>query len=124
MFPRKKSKREQWGMQSLIQRLAAVDEGGPLHLPHRGSGRQDETSRIGPVAFFVVGFVCAAVVGVVALAIISIVNEDAQQERAPYALATAVNDPSVEPANEGRLRWWKIPPQRQIDEHVILQPPR
>jgi hypothetical protein len=124
MFARKKSKREQWAMQSLIQRLAAIDEGGPLLLTHRQPGRQDETGRIGPVAFFIAGFVCAAVVGVVALAIISIVNEDARQERAPYALATTVNDPSVEPPNEGRLLWWKISPQRQSDERVLLQPPR
>ena len=116
MFWRKKSKREQWAMQSLVQRLAAVDEGGPLLLAHHGSGRQGETGRIRPVVFFFAGFVCAAVVGVVALAIIAFVNEDAQQERTPYALATTVNVPSVEPSNEGRLLWWKISPQRHPDE--------
>jgi len=116
MFWRKKSKREQWAMQSLIKRLAAVDEGGPLLLANHGSGRQDEAGRIRPIAFFFAGFVCAALVGVVALAIISFVNEGVQQERAPYALTTSTNDPSVEPSNEGRLLWWKISPPRQSDE--------
>jgi hypothetical protein len=113
MFRRRKLKSGQWAMLSFIQRRAAVDERGPLH---HGSGWQDEPGRMRPVAFFFAGFVCAAAVGIVAFAIISFVNEDAQPERAPYALATTVNRPVVEPSIEGRLLWWKISPQRHSDE--------
>ena len=74
MFWRKRSKRKQWAMHSLLQRLAAVDEGGPLLHAHHGSARQVETGRKRPVTFFCAGLVCAALVGVLALAFISFVN--------------------------------------------------
>ena len=98
-------------MQSLLERLAAVDEGGPLLHAHHGSARQVETGRKRHrVPFFFVGLVCAAALaGVLILTIVSFMNGSAPEDRAPYALTTTANDLSVEPPNEGRLLWWKFP---------------
>jgi len=110
MFWRKRSKRERWAMQSLLERLAAVDEGGPLLHAHHGSARQVETGRKRRrVPFFFAGLVCAALAGVLILTIVSFMNGSAPEDRAPYALTTTASDPSVEPPNERRLLWWKFP---------------
>jgi len=109
MLWRKRSKREQWAMQSLLQRLAAMDDGGPLLHAHHDSARQAETGRKRRAPFFFTGLACAALAGVLILAIISFVSWSAPEDKTPYALTTTVNDPSVEPPNEGRLLWWTFP---------------
>ena len=109
MFWRERSKRKHWAMQSLLQRLAAVDEGGPLHHAHHDSPRQVRTGRKPHAPFFFAGLACAALAGVLALAIISFVNGSTLEERSPYALTTTANNPSVEPPIEGRLLWWSFP---------------
>ena|SRR5262245_50228962 len=106
MFWRKSSKREQWAMQSLLQRLAAVDEGGLL-LHH--DSLQVETTRRRRSPFFFGGLVSAALAGVLILAIVSFVSGGPPKDRAPYALTTTTNDHSVESPDEGRLVWWKLP---------------
>jgi len=109
MFWRKRSKTKQWAMQSLLQRLAAVDEGGPLLHAHHDSPKQVRTGRKRRAPFFFAGLACAALAGVLALAIISFVDGTAPEERATYALTTTANNPSVEPPVEGRLLWWSFP---------------
>jgi len=109
MLWRKRSKREQWAMQSLLQRLAAVDEGGPLLHTHHDSASQVGTTRRKRRVGFYAGLACAALAGVLALAIISSLNESAPEERSPYALTTIANNPSIEPPFEGRLLWWSFP---------------
>jgi hypothetical protein len=106
MFWRKSAKREQWAMQSLLQRLAAVDEGGLLL--HRDS-LQVETTRKRRSPFLFAGLVCGALAGVLIFAIVSFVSGRAPVDRAPYALTTTTNDHSVEPPEEGRLLSWKFP---------------
>jgi len=96
-------------MQSLLQRLAAVDEGGPLLHAHHNSAGQVRNCRKRRAPFFFAGLGCAALAGVLALTIISFVNGTAPEERAPYALTTTANEPSVEPPSEGRLLWWSFP---------------
>jgi len=109
MVWKKWSKREQWAMQSLLQRLAAVDEGGPLLHAHHDSARQVETGRKRRAPFFFAGLVCASLAGMLILAIVSIVSWSVPEHRTPYAHTTTTNDPAVEPPNEGRLLWWKFP---------------
>src|SRR5215510_4314681 len=104
MLWRKGPKREQWAMQSLLQRLAAVDEGGLL-LHH--DSLQVETTRKRRSPFLFAGLSCAALAGVLILAIV--LSGRAPEDRAPYALTTTTNDHSVEPPEEGRLLWWKFP---------------
>jgi hypothetical protein len=109
MFWRKTPKRKPWAMQGLLQRLAAVDEGGPLLHAHHDTAKQVRTGRKRRVPFFVAGLACAALAGILALAIISFVKGTAPEERVPYALTTTANEPSVEPPIEGRLLWWRFP---------------
>jgi hypothetical protein len=109
MFWRERSKRKPWAMQSLLERLAAVDEGGLLLHADHDSTRQVETGRKRRVAFFFAGLICASLAGVLALAIISFVDGSAPEETSPYALTTTANNPSVEPPIEGRLLWWSFP---------------
>jgi len=108
MFWRKRSKRKQWATQSLMQRLAVVEEGGPLHHAHRPA-RQVETGPRRRVAFFFAGLVCAALTGVATLAIIWFANAGASDDGAPYALTTTANNPLLERQDDGRLLWWKLP---------------
>src|SRR5215475_6351738 len=99
MFWRKSPKREQWAMQSLLQRLAAVDEGGLL-LHH--DSLQVETTQKRRSPFYFARLVCAALAGVLIAAIVSSVSGRAPEDRAPYALTTTSNDQSVEPPDEAR----------------------
>ena len=105
MFWRKTPKRERWAMQNLLQRLAAVDQGGLL-LHHDSLQVETTQKRRSPI---LLGLLCAAVVGVLILAIASFVSRRVPEDRAPYALTTTTNDHSVDPPEEGRLVWWKFP---------------
>ena len=114
MFWRKSPKREQWAMQSLLERLAAVDEGGPLlhHDSLQVKATQRRRSR-----FVFAGLVCASLASLLILAIA--VSGSAPEDRAPFALTTTTtNDHSVEPLEEGRLLWWKVPhPSTPTEKH-------
>jgi len=104
-------------MQGLLQRLAAVDEGGLL-LHH--DSLQVETTRQpkGRSPFFFAGLVCAALAGALILAILSFVNGGAPEDRASYALTTISDDHSAEPPAEGRLLWWNFPhPSTPTEKH-------
>jgi len=108
MFWSKSPKREQWEMQSLLQRLAAVDEGGLLvHHDSLAVETSREPKRRSPSFFG--GLVCGALAGVLIFAIVSFVSGRAPEDRVPYALTTTTNYQSVEPPEEGRLLWWKFP---------------
>jgi len=93
-------------MQRLLQRLAAADEGGLL-LHHDSLQVEVTQERRSP--FFFAGLVCAALAGVLILAIVSFVSGKAPEDSVPYALTTTTSDHSVEPPDEGRLLWWKFP---------------
>jgi hypothetical protein len=102
-------------MQSLLQRLAAVDEGGLLL--HHDSLQVEATRKRRPPSFFA-GLVCAVLAGLLILAIVSFVSGRAPEDRAPYALTTTTNDHSVEPPEEGRLLWWTLPhPSTPTEKH-------
>jgi hypothetical protein len=116
MFWRKSPKSEQWALQNLLQRLAAVDEGGLL-LHHDSLQVKAIQRRRSPFLF--AGLVCAVLASLLILAIVSFVSGRAPEDRAPYALTTTTtNDHSVEPAEEGRLLWWKFPhPGSPMEKH-------
>jgi len=116
MLWKKSPKREPWAMQSLLQRLAAVDEGGLL-LHHDSLQVKATQRRRSPFLF--AGLVCAALASLLILAIVSFVRGRASEDRAPYALTTTTtNDHSVEPPEEGRLLWWKFPhPSTPTEKH-------
>src|SRR5262249_56944964 len=95
-------------MQRLLQRLAAVDEGGLLlHHDSLQVETTREPKRRSP--FFFAGLICAALAGALILAILSFVSGGAPEDRASYALTTISNDHSAEPPEAGRLLWGKLP---------------
>jgi hypothetical protein len=114
----KRPKKVQWAMKSLLQRLSTLEDGVALNADHAPT-EHVHARQTHPIAFFFVGLVCAGLVGVAALTIISIVTGSSPNGSPTYALTSAAGAALMRPPNQERRLWWRLPPRATAPKSLV-----